>query len=491
MKKRWVWTILSMLVAGIIFVSCSDDSTSEPNEPENSSPTCAITSPSANAQFFVGDEINVSVEANDEDGTISEVRFYFDNIGISSDNSFPYSFMIETNEFEIGNHIIKAVSKDNEGAEKTSEIVIVLLKVPPFITITSPTSESEFELGESCDITWEDNIDENVKIELYKSDILNQVVTESTESNGIYSWTVENILENGDDYQIKISSVDNSDLFDSSESFKISGATLDGMVLVQGGTFQMGDHFNEGPSDELPVHDVTLSDFYIGKYEVTQEEWQSVMTGNTNGISTTPSNFTGSDKPVEQVSWYDVIVFCNRKSIQEGLTPVYSINNSTNPDDWGNVPTSSNSTWDAAVCEWTGNGYRLPTEAEWEYAARGGIHHTDNFRYSGCHETSDLTNYAWCSTNSSGQTNDVGTKLANQLGIYDMSGNVYEWCWDWWGTYSSSPQQDPHGPNSGIDRILRGGNWDWHFFNCRVAFRANVSPNDRYLGFGFRLSRTE
>ncbi|MEA1973056.1 MAG: SUMF1/EgtB/PvdO family nonheme iron enzyme, partial [Candidatus Cloacimonadota bacterium] len=182
----------------------------------------------------------------------------------------------------------------------------------------------------------------------------------------------------------------------------------------------------------------------------------------------------GENHPVNSLSWYDMIAFCNAKSTEDGLTPVYS--------------GSGTST----VCDWNANGYRLPTEAEWEYAARGGIYESDNYRYSGCHNEADLPDYAWYSSNNDPYgCKEVGTKLPNQLGLYDMSGNVYEWCWDWYDSsyYSSSPSSNPHGANSGSYRVWRGGYWSYSAGSCRVANRGCYGPSGSSGGIGFRILR--
>jgi formylglycine-generating enzyme required for sulfatase activity len=274
----------------------------------------------------------------------------------------------------------------------------------------------------------------------------------------------------------------------------------EGFVYIPGGTFGMGDSFSEGHGNERPVHQVTLSSFYMGKYEVTQSEWQSVMTGNTNNISATPSHPSygiGDNYPVNNVGWRYTLVFCNRKSMAEGLIPAYTINSSTDPADWGAVPTSSGSTWDAAICNWSANGYRLTTDAEWEYAARGGVHHTDNYRYSGCHNESDLENYAWYSANDSSPygTKPVGTRLPNQLGLYDMTGNVWEWCWDWFQStyyqtcYDQGTVNNPTGPAPTGMHFPRGGDWYSPAQISRVAFRGG-QPLIPYQSLGFRVART-
>jgi len=242
------------------------------------------------------------------------------------------------------------------------------------------------------------------------------------------------------------------------------------MVNVPGGTFTMGRTTGSGYSDELPTHSVTLNAFYIGKYEVTQAEWQSVMGSN-------PSHDygVGGNYPVYFVSWYDILKYCNLRSMSEGLTPVYTISGSTNPANWGAVPTSNDATWDAVICNWSADGYRMPTEAEWEYAARGATNNPD-YLYSG---SDDINAVAWYYQNCY-SSHQVGTKAANGLGIYDMSGNVWEWCWDWYSSsyYGSSPASNPTGPASDLYRVRRGGSWDYDGpDNCQVASRSANCPH--------------
>ncbi len=231
------------------------------------------------------------------------------------------------------------------------------------------------------------------------------------------------------------------------------------MVYVEGGTFQMGS--KDGYNDEKPVHGVTVSSFYIGKYEVTQKQWMDVMGSN-------PSYFKGDNLPVEQVSWYDVIEFCTKLSEKEGLTPCYT------------------GSGDNVTMNIHANGYRLPTEAEWEFAARGGKK-SQAYKYSGSNTLGDV---GWYNDNSGMKTHDVGSKRANELGIRDMSGNVWEWCWDWFGNYSSDVQTNPTGPGSGSYRVRRGGSWSYIADYCEVAYRSHYAPSDSSGGIGFRVYRT-
>ncbi|MBI9032678.1 SUMF1/EgtB/PvdO family nonheme iron enzyme [bacterium] len=225
----------------------------------------------------------------------------------------------------------------------------------------------------------------------------------------------------------------------------------EGFVLVEGGTFHNG------------TANVTLSDFIIGKYEVTQAEWQEIMGNN-------PSYFKGDNNPVEQVSWYDAVEFCNKKSVKEGLDPVYLGSGAS------------------IKCDFSKNGYRLPTEAEWEYAARGGKK-SKAYTYSGSNNIDKVAEYK---ANNNKSTKAVGGKKPNELGIYDMSGNVWEWCWDWYGyeDYSSSSESNPLGPNSGSYRVLRGGGWYSSAAYCRVANRDCYSSTYSSYFVGFRLARS-
>jgi formylglycine-generating enzyme required for sulfatase activity len=219
------------------------------------------------------------------------------------------------------------------------------------------------------------------------------------------------------------------------------------MVFVRGGTFTMGCTAEQGSDcqdDEKPAHEVTLSDFYIGKYEVTQQEWQAVM-----GVN--PSGFKGcSQCPVENVSWEDAQDFISKLNNKTGLT------------------------------------YRLPTEAEREYAARGGASGL-GYKYAG---SDNLDQVAWHDGNSGGKTHPVGQKQANELGLYDMSGNVWEWCQDWYGDYPSSAQRNPKGTGAGSYRVCRGGSWHGDPQDCRVADRGSVDPGRRLGNLGLRLART-
>jgi formylglycine-generating enzyme required for sulfatase activity len=259
------------------------------------------------------------------------------------------------------------------------------------------------------------------------------------------------------------------------------------MVWIPAGTFTMGSPTSEEDrSTNETQHQVTLSQgFYMGKYQVTQEQWVAVMGSLPSLLSSGTYGSIGDNYPVYYISWYDALVFCNKLSIAEGLSPAYRINGSTDPAVWGTVPTSSNSTWDAVTIVTGSTGYRLPTEAQWEYACRAG---TTTAYNTGSNTISDNT--GWYSNNSVGSSHDVGLKSPNAWGLYDMHGNVWEWCWDWYGTYSSGAQTDPTGAVSGTSRVVRGGSWGSNGLNLRSACRYANFPNYRSNDLvGFRLVR--
>ena len=226
--------------------------------------------------------------------------------------------------------------------------------------------------------------------------------------------------------------------------FEVRARTTDqtgiAMVFVKGGTFTMGCTSEQSNcyDDEKPVHQVTVSDFRMGKYEVTQKQWKEIMTNN-------PSRFKNcEDCPVEDVSWDDIQEFIKKLNLKSG------------------------------------KNYRLPTEAEWEYAARGGSAGSSTL-YAGSNNIDEI---AWYDDH---KTHPVGQKKPNELGLHDMTGNVWEWCNDWYGNYGSGNQSNPKGSSTGSSRVLRGGSWFDLARNCRVANRSYNNPVTRYYSYGFRL----
>jgi formylglycine-generating enzyme required for sulfatase activity len=220
-------------------------------------------------------------------------------------------------------------------------------------------------------------------------------------------------------------------------------------VLVKGGCFKMGDNFGDGLSGEKPVHEVCLDDYYIGKYEVTQKQWQKIMGSNISHFKK-----CGMDCPAESMSWIDANTF------------IAELNKTANQK------------------------YRLPTEAEWEYAARGA---GKIEKFAGTSSADKLGDYAWQESNSYDQVHPAGKKKPNSLGLYDMTGNVWEWCLDWYddGYYASSPKDNPTGPATGTNRLVRGCSWFDRANDCRASLRYSFSPKDSFKSIGFRLVKPQ
>lgn len=226
------------------------------------------------------------------------------------------------------------------------------------------------------------------------------------------------------------------------------------MVLLEAGRFTMGD---EKEIDATP-HEVAVSSFYIDKYPVTQEQFKKVMAEN-------PSRWKGDKNPVEQVRWSDAVKYCNARSLKEGLRPCYDLQ-----------------TWQ---CNFEANGYRLPTEAEWEYACRAGSE-TMYFFGDG---PSKLSDYGWVDENSNGKPHPVGQKKPNPWGLYDMCGNVWEWCNDFYQVdyYQQSPEENPRGPKEGETKVVRGGAWKFSADSCRSGYRYNEAPGYSDVCFGYDI----
>lgn len=292
-------------------------------------------------------------------------------------------------------------------------------------------------------------------------------------------------------------------------------AALNGMVLIPAGTFQMGDSLNDSVDSygERPTHTVYVSAFYMDQHEVTQAMWDEVYTwaltqgysfDNQGSVEWDGANRSkGPNHPVYHINWHDVVKWCNARSEKAGLLPSYYTDvNHTQVYRSGQVDVRNE--W----VKWQGNGYRLPTEAEWEKAARGGLegrrfpwgdtvsHSQANYRSywefdrpvfaydvsptAGFHPTYTLGGHPY--------TSPVGSFLANGYGLYDVAGNVWEWCWDWWSEsyYGSSPGTDPLGPESGFGRLLRGGSWLGASGSLRCAFRTKGHPSGTVINWGFR-----
>jgi len=244
------------------------------------------------------------------------------------------------------------------------------------------------------------------------------------------------------------------------------------LVKIEGGSFLMGskDDNRVAENDEQKQHEVKVSSFEINRLEVTVWEWKEYCKKTKTAMPKTPVWGWNDNYPITNVTWFDAIKYCNWLSKQDGLKPAYTL---AGPN---------------VACDFTANGYRLPTEAEWEFAAKGGTKSKNTF-FSGSNEVTEI---AWHVKNSERRPHAVGTKLPNELGIHDMSGNVWEWCWDWYNKdyYKIEDGNNPKGPIRGEKKSVRGGSWDSQESYLRTANRISTVPSITNEFYGFRLART-
>ena len=315
-----------------------------------------------------------------------------------------------------------------------------------------------------------------------------------TPSDGKLSFT-ELLVGTSDEQTIKVTSEDGS----VTKEYKVKVTRFEELEMcpVPAGSFQR----EEG---EKNISEITKP-YYLGKYQITRQQFKDIM--GTDPSSTGYSS--GMDDPVQYVNWYHAIAFCNKLSLLEGLTPAYTVSGVSNWANlaFGDIPIDENANWNAATCDWEANGYRLPTEMEWMWAAMGadkdaradaidaeGINRTGwskNYAEEGYGTGTSIDDYAWYYENSGKKTHPVGGKLPNELGLYDMSGNVFEWCWDWYGTYPIGTLTDYSGAGSVFYGVLRGGSWGRGASNCTVAYRSLNNPYYQIIDGGFRVLRPD
>jgi formylglycine-generating enzyme required for sulfatase activity len=428
-----------------------------------SNPVVHILSPGNNASII--DTATITVSATDDLGVV-KVEIYIDN-QLDSSRIFivpPYRWYWNVAQLPDGSlHTIYARAYDGDGNSSSTQV----LTVTTHYADAAPSNVQVTALTETTAVVqWHDNSSFETGFEIEKS--INDTTAFSfaaTVGANVTTATVSGAYDSVSTYYFRVraragvNSTAYSNNSYATRYYLVIQQEID-LVNVQGGTFAMGSPLGVGNNEEHPQHYVTLSNFSIGKYEVTQALWKHVVVwkqrqGGTT-LNPTPSYFTGDSlRPVEQVSWNDIQVWLGYLNELFGTTT-----------------------------------YRLPTEAEWEYAARGGTHWNDNFTYSG---SNNIDSVAWYWNNSGSLTHQRGTKAANQLGIYDMSGNVWEWCNDWYDVnyYSQSQSStNPQGPTSGSSRVLRGGSWLMWPYNVRCAGRSGGLPSGRSYEIGFRYART-
>jgi len=407
-------------------------------------PTIAVTSPNGGENWKVGEKKDIKWTSTD----VTNVKLEYTTNGTDW-NEIIASTQASTGKYEWTipntpaiNCKVRISDVSNNTINDLSDNVFIIEVPAEQIVVKSPNGGEIYKVGSVHNITWEASGITNVKIEYTTNSgtTWSPIVASTPANTGSYSWVVPNTVSSL--CKVKITGVENNTPVDISDyNFSIH-ATIDlDMLVVKGGTFAMGSA--AGSNDETPIHNVTLSSFQMGKYEVTQKLWQQIMGNN-------PSTHVGDNLPVAGVSW---------NVAQNFITALNNL---------------------------TGRYFRLPTEAEWEFAARGGVS-SGGFTYSGSNTPGDI---GWYNGNSSQVPHEVGTKLPNEIGLCDMSGNVTEWCNDWYDAnyYGASPSSNPQGPSSGTFRVIRGGYWESDGDGVRVANRSQYLPNSASNYYGLRLA---
>ena len=401
-----------------------------------------------------------------------------------SDNT-KWTFTISATDESINGTTYTVAAIDSDGREEIEQITINNFD---FTAPAKPKVASGVYSSDTSSITlnWTNPDDEDFDhVEIYYTTTdangtsEKSIVENVTEANKTYS----NIDAEKSYYTFYLASVDKIRNKSGETSYKVSVNTTvsnipEGFVEVPAASITGTETWTPSSETFVSGRALEIASFYMCDHEVTQTEFETVMGTNP---STATADGTAGNNPVNYVNWYGAIAYCNKLSLKEGLTPCYTISDI----DWENleyssIPTSGNSTWNKATCDFTANGYRLPTEAEWEWAARGG----ETYTYAGSNTIDDV---AWYPSNSSSKTHEVKTKNANGYGLYDMSGNVWEWCWEWYK--ESLTSTGVTGPTSGSYRIRRGGSWYSKADNCSVSYRSCGNPDDRYNELGFRVVR--
>ena len=476
MKNTLLQGMLLLFVSFIIicFSGCSDDKESNPT---NTNPVARFVVNRDSGYVMTQFVFDASSCTDAEDATSDlQVRWDWNNDG-HWDSAFSTN-KIEAHVFQHDStYTVRMEVKDsgNLTATKTINLSVVANNSVPFASLSvnpifgTTSTQFTFDASGSTDshdttdllqVRWDWNND-GIWDEDYSTD---KIKTHVFSTPGQYYVVM----------QVKNSSNNTTE----KKHYLYITEALQEMTMVPGGSFLMGS--TTGQIDEQPIHTVFLSPFYMSRHEITSAEYYTYMPHKHN-------KSREESIPAYGVNWFNAIKYCNLRSLAEGLTPAYTyLNNGTNPNNWPNGWDSEAAHHTNISCDWTANGYRLPTEAEWEYAAKGSD--SENYYlYSGSNLLNDV---AWYGYNHIDVPKAIGQKAPNQLGIYDMSGNVWEWVWDNYPTvYTSATQTNPHGATSGNYRCIRGGAADSQSFCCTVTYRLYCDPYTGKNLTGLRICR--
>ena len=457
MKKLLFITIVLSL--SFIYISCSKDSNPVNSTPSDK-PVVEIISPTTDTEFH--DTVTVEAKASDDKGIVKVEIFIDDSLRATLTVS-PYVYKWDTRALiDSSVHTIFAKAYDadtNQVSSKTISVAKVFLAPSDFSV--SVTGNSQLKLS------WKDNSNYETGFEIEQSTdrIIFTKVSTVTSNTTTAALTIDN---SANIYYYRLRAITASKYSSYSTIFQ-SRLPFAAMKLVEGGTFTMGS------SGADTLHSVTVNSYYISNIEVTEGQWKSVMGYNPGYYSA-----LGDNAPIENITWYECVRYCNKLSIKEGRSPAYSVNGITNPDNWPTDTASLNK----VIFDTLSKGYRLPTEAEWEYAAKGGSL-SKGFIYSGF---GSLDSVAINKNNSAKTLHFIGTRTGNELGLYDMSGNVWEWCWDWSQAYTSAAQLNPLGAKIGKYRAMRGGSWlDVSATYFQSNYRVGHAPINLDPSIGFRV----